>query len=420
MPDQLDRPYDLLRRFLLVVLPLLAVGLVGLVLALSQALSAGVENAYQAQTTTWHARMIAMSGVTRGTPWTDGAERARIGGALETEAREVGFTCATILDAGGKILAGTAGQECASLSAAELRTLAQAGSLLREEDGSPTRWTVASLARESQAEPVIVVTSEPSEGREKLITAAALPWMAGLATLLFASLFLGTLFVIRAQSEINSRTAALQAARASLARFVPQHTRDRVAARTSGVRRLTATVLFLDIRDFSSFAEASTAEQAAALVSDVASIAFDAVIARGGDVDRLVGDGLVARFDGDERVMNAFLAARDIMVRLRAAALPRAVGIGIHDGVLVEAAIGVGNRMDATILGSTVNIAARLCALAAADELVACKAALSAPEDIGLVEASSETAVLKGHTQLMALSHFVVGGGADASPGVAA
>lgn len=64
---------------------------------------------------------------------------------------------------------------------------------------------------------------------------------------------------------------------------------------------MRATLLFCDIRDFSGFAARASPEETARLAAGIAQIAMQAVPAHGGDADRLPGDGLTARFDGEDR-----------------------------------------------------------------------------------------------------------------------
>jgi len=110
----------------------------------------------------------------------------------------------------------------------------------------------------------------------------------------------------------------------------------------------------------------------------------EAIKRHGGDVDKMIGDAVLARFDGEDGGGLAIAAARDIQSALGRESFPRALGIGIHRGNVISGAIGPEERRDFTVIGDAVNISARLCAAAAAHEIVV-DAGL-AGDDFGPVE----------------------------------
>ncbi|XWN30542.1 MAG: adenylate/guanylate cyclase domain-containing protein [Devosia sp.] len=246
-------------------------------------------------------------------------------------------------------------------------------------------------------------------GAERGVSRAALGWGVGLGAAIVAGLACATVLAWRAQDEINRRTVALAKTREALAPFISRHARARAANGPSSAQRLTVTVLFLDIRDFSTFADTSTPEDAAALVSTVASVAFAAVLRFDGDVDRLVGDGMVARFDGTDRRDRAWQSALTIMQELARLSLPRLVSLSLHDGVVIEATIGGQARADATILGRTVNIGSRLCSEAAPAELVVTDAMVPMPDGLTLHARGTDVMYLKGHREPFAVHRFGFG-----------
>ena len=91
---------------------------------------------------------------------------------------------------------------------------------------------------------------------------------------------------------------------------------------------------------------------------------------------KLIGDALLARFEGPEKERRAVTAAADIQTAVRAANLPRGVGIGIFTGQAILGPIGPPARRDFTVIGDSVNIVARLCAEARRGEIVADAATL--------------------------------------------
>jgi adenylate cyclase len=105
----------------------------------------------------------------------------------------------------------------------------------------------------------------------------------------------------------------------------------------------------------------------------------------GGDVDKYVGDQLLAVFQGEDMVENAVRAA--IRIQEQTAELSRehpewelALGIGINVGDVVMGAMGSTDRMDYTVLGDNVNLAARLCSHAGAGRILLSEGAREAVE----------------------------------------
>ena len=150
--------------------------------------------------------------------------------------------------------------------------------------------------------------------------------------------------------------------------FRSEGRRDRAHASQGEERRLA--ILFLDIRGF-------TARTAGQLPYDVVFLLnrfFDAIVPQitgvGGQIDKYLGDGLLAVFPGDEEssARNALAAARGIGAALETfnrtlaaeAASPVRIGMGLHLGDLVIGEIGAAGHAPRTIIGDTVNAASRL------------------------------------------------------------
>ncbi len=396
--------YPLWRRYCLIVLPMLALAILCILLAVSNALTLSVERAYRAQAGVLH-RSLAHSISATGQSWREllsgsggSASSKRVTDALQKEAMERGLYCVAILRIDGTMLASTQGAGCMPFKHTDIGTLTTSTNIFMEQEGPPLLWTVATLLNNPNGPaPFIISTSEHAAARERLVEYDILFWLAALGIPLIGAVALSTVLVFKAQGEIDRRTIEMTNARAALGRFLSDSTQKRIRDRTPAARRLEATVMFIDIRNFSSFAESSTAEEAVALVSQVANIAFTAIIENNGDVDRLLGDGVIAWFEGDDRNANAWVASERILSELRAARLPREVGIGLHDGKILEAEIGIADRKDATILGATVNIAARLCGLAAGNEIMASVSVTGPEDDTQLRIADNTEIALKGH-----------------------
>ncbi len=139
-----------------------------------------------------------------------------------------------------------------------------------------------------------------------------------------------------------------------------------------GVRR-RVTVFFSDIRGFTSFSEDREPEVVVEMLNIFLREQAEVVKEFRGDIDKYVGDELVAVFQGDDMVVNAVRCAIKIqaeMERLRAEhpEWDVSVGIGVNTGEVVMGAMGSADRMDYTILGDTVNVGARLCSIAGRDQ----------------------------------------------------
>jgi class 3 adenylate cyclase len=216
---------------------------------------------------------------------------------------------------------------------------------------------------------------EPIDRLNAILARAAIAPLVVPGVLMAALLAALWHLVGRAQGEIDARTAAMRELRRRIETFVSSSAKD--AARGAGAggaipsRRVRLCLLYSDVRDFTGFAEDHPPEAVVGFLNRLMTIQVRAVRERGGDVDKLIGDALLARFDGADAPRRAVEAAEAILRQCAAADLPRRVGIGIHAGEVVSGAIGPEERRDFTVIGDGVNVAARLCAAAAAGEIVA-------------------------------------------------
>lgn len=180
--------------------------------------------------------------------------------------------------------------------------------------------------------------------------------------------------VRRAQADIDARTAAMTLLRRRIESFVSAGARH--AARGGDERgsipsrRLSLALLYSDVRAFTGFAEGSSPEAVVEFLNRLMTIQVRIVGEHGGDVDKLIGDALLAHFGGSDATARAVSAGRAILLACEEAHLPRRVGIGVFTGDVVAGAIGPAERRDFTVVGDSVNAAARLCSAAAGGELV--------------------------------------------------
>lgn len=162
---------------------------------------------------------------------------------------------------------------------------------------------------------------------------------------------------------------------AALARFVhPQLVLDLSSAGrvAYGVRSVSATILFIDIRGFSELVEELAPPDTLRLLEEFLTLMVACVHGNGGTVDKLLGDGLMATFgiptpgadDADRAVECAAGMVREIASwnHHQRSAGRRAVriGIGIDTSTVLAGPIGAPARMDYTVIGAAVNIAAKL------------------------------------------------------------
>jgi class 3 adenylate cyclase len=132
----------------------------------------------------------------------------------------------------------------------------------------------------------------------------------------------------------------------------------------TGERR-EVTVMFVDIRDFTPYAEAHSAEDAVARLNALFQIVVPAVVEAGGHVNKFLGDGALAVFGApndlahhaDAAVGAAALIHRRVAERFGG---ELRIGIGINTGVVIAGTIGGGGKLEFTLIGDAVNVAARV------------------------------------------------------------
>jgi adenylate cyclase len=135
-----------------------------------------------------------------------------------------------------------------------------------------------------------------------------------------------------------------------------------------------ATVLFADIRGFTTLAATLEPEQVVAILNEYFGEMTEIIFAHGGTLDKYIGDGLMALFgapyEGPEDAANAVRAAVAMqrrMEHLKTHFRPKdgsgaavEIGIGINTGLVTVGYVGSARRTDYTAIGDTVNMAARL------------------------------------------------------------
>jgi class 3 adenylate cyclase len=188
-----------------------------------------------------------------------------------------------------------------------------------------------------------------------------------------------------------------------------------------GGEEVEVTVLFIDIRDFTAFAERGSAAEVVRLLNDFYGLVVPVIARHGGHANKFVGDGLLAVFGAPaalpDHADRAVAAALELVrcVRERFGGELR-VGIGINSGPVVAGTIGGGGRVEFTVIGDPVNTASRVEAVTreTGDDILiteATRCLLRA--DHGAI-AERPTMTLKGKSEPVRLSAPV---GAGPAPG---
>ena len=125
------------------------------------------------------------------------------------------------------------------------------------------------------------------------------------------------------------------------------------------------TVMFVDIRNFTAFAERSTARETVSYLNDFFGLVVPIVERHRGHPNKFIGDGLMGVFGAPERLAghasSALAAGREIAAAVEGRYGERLrVGIGLNSGPVSVGSVGGGGRLEFTVIGDAVNVAARV------------------------------------------------------------
>lgn len=163
--------------------------------------------------------------------------------------------------------------------------------------------------------------------------------------------------------------------RANLTRYLPAQLAPRLAAGGLGElrrgRRLNAAVLFADLRGFTGLVQDMPPEEVSRFVAEFRRIVTNCAQAHGGIVDKFMGDAAMVVFEAPSGATDCLACAealrrgfRDWSDRRTADGQPAVkAGIGAHWGEVFSGVVGDADRLEYSVFGDTVNIAARLEAL---------------------------------------------------------
>jgi adenylate cyclase len=153
-----------------------------------------------------------------------------------------------------------------------------------------------------------------------------------------------------------------------------------------GGKRAPVSVLFADIVGFTPLTESRDAEQIVALLNELFSVLSEIVFRHGGTVDKFIGDCIMAVWGApipqEDHATRALAAAEDMMRFLETANeewkekydLEIRLGIGVNSGEAIIGNIGSDKRMEYTVIGDVVNIAARLESIAQPNQVLVAEA----------------------------------------------
>ncbi|MGF6177679.1 adenylate/guanylate cyclase domain-containing protein [Ensifer sp. 4252] len=192
--------------------------------------------------------------------------------------------------------------------------------------------------------------------------------------LLFVMLGLTTVLTMSRARRLLLRAVGETVHGANLARFLPLEIASLVG--TGGIvalregRRQQATIMFVDIRGFTALAEDMDPARLSIFVSSFRRRVMDAAVAHDAVVDKFIGDGALLVFGIPEPRTDdsarAIACAHHILASVqrwnsnRRFNPPVRVGIGLHSGVVYFGLLGDDRRLEFTVLGDVVNVAARI------------------------------------------------------------
>lgn len=178
--------------------------------------------------------------------------------------------------------------------------------------------------------------------------------------------------------------------RAEFERFLSPALVERVMSRdlslgTAGDKAV-ATVLFSDIRGFTSMSDGVAPEQVVSMLNEYFEAMVEIVFAYGGTLDKFLGDGMMAVWgtpvqhdDDARRAVRAAKRMRYILhtvvnqARKARGESPLEIGIGIATGEVIAGAMGGRRRQDFTVIGDVVNLSSRLCSQANPRQILVCE-----------------------------------------------
>ena len=202
----------------------------------------------------------------------------------------------------------------------------------------------------------------------------------------FLAAFSGMAAVSLENSRLIERARREAVVLSNFQRYFAPDLAEQIASQEGSVQlggsKRRVTVLFSDIRGFTSLSEAMSPDEIATLLTEYFTVMVEIVFEHGGTLDKFIGDALMALWgapiahgEDPDRATRAAAAMQLALERLNdewsRQGRPRlSVGIGISLGDVFAGNIGSDRRLEYTVIGDAVNTAARLCAEAGPGEIL--------------------------------------------------
>ncbi|WP_416897577.1 MAG: GAF domain-containing protein [Minwuia sp.] len=257
---------------------------------------------------------------------------------------------------------------CNAAGARIMRTSAKEILGKKPEDvfGEANQWLIDKIARvaESDVGENMMDTELVFDGDKASVNVTVLPMESGEGT------SLGTLVMIEDISDAKR-------AKSTLSRYMDPGLADQMLAGGNqddilGGKDTVATVLFSDVRSFTTITEKLGAQGTVALLNDYFELMVDCISEQGGMLDKFIGDAIMAAFgiplphdDDEDRGLRAGINMIKRLWEWNKARAARGemeidMGLGLNTDSIVAGNIGSKKRMDYTMIGDGVNLAARL------------------------------------------------------------
>jgi class 3 adenylate cyclase len=198
-----------------------------------------------------------------------------------------------------------------------------------------------------------------------------------------------------------------------LKRFLPPQIADVIVSsgdeKALDSHRREVTVVFCDLRGFTSFAETAEPEEVMAVLRDYHAALGEIIFRHEGTLERFIGDGLMVLFNDPMPCPDPAVRAVRMAVEMRSAVEALAgkwrklghtlgFGVGIAQGYATLGRIGFEGRYDYTAIGTVANLASRLCDEAKPGQILVSQRVMGAIQDLAVAESVGQLS-LKGFRQ---------------------
>jgi adenylate cyclase len=193
-------------------------------------------------------------------------------------------------------------------------------------------------------------------------------WLDWIAPMFAIAVTFMVAAVVSYQTEGKARRQLRKAFGGYLSPAVVEHVIEKQDEVKLGGEEIEATVLFTDLKDFTSISEKMSPPQVIEMLNNYFSVASRTILDRGGLVDKYIGDSIMAVFGAPLPMENHAVAACQAALeigRMQSAGAPGGTPsvqtrIGINSGKMVVGNVGSSDRHDYTAIGDTVNLGSRL------------------------------------------------------------